>query len=130
MSKTEEEPTTSQSTAESHQITGDSTGESAAADLTHKITKFTCSTLKWGRDHVPPGVRSIIGLLFMIGGVFGFLPILGFWMLPLGAAFIALDFPPTRRRIENWIARLEEKVEKHDSRQQSARSLDSNSPEP
>ncbi len=29
------------------------------------------------------GVRSIIGVVFMIGGVLGFLPILGSWLLPL-----------------------------------------------
>ena len=42
----------------------------------------------------------------MIGGVFGFLPILGFWMLPLGIAFVALDIPSTRHRIEDWMEHL------------------------
>lgn len=74
--------------------------------LRQRIAGFTYRTLKWGRDHVPPGVRSVIGVLFMTGGVFGFLPILGFWMLPLGAAFIALDVPPLRRRIEVWMEQL------------------------
>jgi hypothetical protein len=44
--------------------------------------------------------------LFMVGGVFGFLPVLGFWMLPLGVALIALDLPPTRHRIEHWMEQL------------------------
>jgi len=65
--------------------------------------------LKWGRDHVPPGVRTLIGLLFIAGGVFGFLPILGFWMLPLGLAFIALDVPRARHRIESWMEQLHKK---------------------
>ena len=43
----------------------------------------------------------------MVGGVFGFLPIVGFWMLPLGVAFIALDIPWTRHHIHDWMARLE-----------------------
>jgi hypothetical protein len=43
----------------------------------------------------------------MVGGAFGFLPILGFWMLPLGLALIALDLPPTRKIIERWMERLE-----------------------
>ncbi len=43
----------------------------------------------------------------MVGGVFGFLPILGFWMLPLGAAFIALDIPFMRHKIEDWMERLQ-----------------------
>ena len=42
----------------------------------------------------------------MIGGVLGFLPILGFWMFPLGMAFIALDLPFTQKRIEDFIAKL------------------------
>lgn len=44
----------------------------------------------------------------MVGGVFGFLPILGFWMLPLGMALIALDLPPTRRFIEGWMETLKD----------------------
>ena len=71
---------------------------------------LTYRTLAWGRDHVPFGVRSAIGLLFMTGGVFGFLPILGFWMIPLGAAFIALDIPWTKRWIHDWIESLKAKA--------------------
>ena len=39
----------------------------------------------------------------MIGGMLGFLPILGFWMFPLGVAVVAADFPPLRRRMERWL---------------------------
>ena len=39
--------------------------------------------------------------------VFGFLPILGFWMFPLGLAFAALDFPPARRWLEGRMVRLQ-----------------------
>ena len=48
----------------------------------------------------------------MVGGVFGFLPVLGFWMLPLGAALIALDLPFTRKRIEKWMETLQQKLAK------------------
>ena len=44
----------------------------------------------------------------MIGGVLGFLPILGFWMFPLGLALVALDIPWTKHLIEDWIARKEQ----------------------
>jgi hypothetical protein len=50
-------------------------------------------------------VRSAFGVLLIGGGVFGFLPILGFWMIPLGAALIALDIPPLRRRLLAWLDR-------------------------
>jgi hypothetical protein len=61
--------------------------------------------VQWGDRHVPPGLRSVIGLLLMAGGVLGFLPLLGFWMLPIGLAFIALDIPPLRRRLLAWLKR-------------------------
>jgi hypothetical protein len=42
-------------------------------------------------------VRWPLGLALIVGGVFGFLPILGFWMVPLGALLIGEDIPPVRR---------------------------------
>jgi hypothetical protein len=59
----------------------------------------------WGDRRVPWGVRSLLGLLFLVGGTLGFLPILGFWMVPAGLALIALDLPPLRRRLLAWIDR-------------------------
>ena len=75
-------------------------------ELKRRIAEYTYRTLSWGQNHVPPGMRSIIGFAFIVGGVFGFLPILGFWMLPLGVAFVALDVPPARRHIDMWMAKL------------------------
>jgi hypothetical protein len=59
--------------------------------------------VQWGQANLPPGVRSLLGLVLIVGGVFGFLPILGFWMIPLGGALIALDIPPLRRRLLAWL---------------------------
>lgn len=59
----------------------------------------------WSDRHLPPGVRACVGVLAMVCGVVGFLPILGFWMLPLGVVLIALDIPPFRRRVLRWLAR-------------------------
>jgi hypothetical protein len=52
-------------------------------------------------------LRSVLGLVLIGLGILGFLPILGFWMVPLGAMFIALDVPPLRRRVERWLDRDE-----------------------
>lgn len=52
----------------------------------------------WIRRNVPFGVRSLIGVLLIVGGIFGFLPILGFWMLPLGIVAILIDWRDLRRR--------------------------------
>jgi hypothetical protein len=54
-------------------------------------------------------VRIGMGVLFVILGIFGFLPILGFWMIPVGLTILSVDFPPVRRfkrwatvKIVNW----------------------------
>lgn len=51
------------------------------------------------RRRVPPGVRLILGVLLIVGGIFGFLPVLGFWMIPLGIGVAALDIKP----LVNWL---------------------------
>ena len=51
----------------------------------------------WTKRHIPPGMRLLLGLILMGFGVFGFLPVLGFWMLPLGLAVAALDVVPVLR---------------------------------
>ncbi len=57
----------------------------------------------WARRRIPPGLRLLVGLLLMVGGVFGFLPVIGFWMFPLGVGVAALDIVPVWR----WVrARL------------------------
>jgi hypothetical protein len=54
-------------------------------------------------EKVPPVLRSLLGLILIGLGVLGFLPFLGFWMVPLGALFIALDVPPWRKKVERWL---------------------------
>lgn len=41
--------------------------------------------------------RIIIGVLFVIMGMFGFLPILGFWMIPVGLLILSHDIARVRR---------------------------------
>ena len=84
----------------------------ARGSLRRRIAKTTLRTLQWGERHVPVGIRSLVGVLLMVGGVFGFLPVVGFWMLPLGVAFIALDIPWTRHHIHAWMTRLEARLGK------------------
>jgi len=74
--------------------------------LKTRIAGICYRVLKFGQDKLPPGIRSIVGLLCMVGGLFGFLPVLGFWMLPLGVALIGLDIPPARKRIQIWMKKL------------------------
>ena len=41
--------------------------------------------------------RMVIGVLLIFGGILGFLPILGFWMIPLGLMVLSVDIPSIRR---------------------------------
>ena len=50
-------------------------------------------------------VRVVLGTGLVVGGMFGFLPVLGFWMIPLGLAVLSVDLPIARRwrrRLEVW----------------------------
>jgi hypothetical protein len=53
-------------------------------------------------------VRLPAGVLLCVGGVFGMLPVLGFWMLPAGVLLLAEDVPPLTRAtgwMLEWIER-------------------------
>ena len=56
-----------------------------------------------GRRYLPPLVRTLLGLCLVVMGVFGFLPILGFWMIPLGLALMATDIPPLQRWLKKQL---------------------------
>jgi len=54
----------------------------------------------FGREfHMPQSrpVRIAIGVALCIFGVLGFLPILGFWMIPLGILVLSYEFAAVRR---------------------------------
>ena len=53
-------------------------------------------------------LRLSIGALLVIGGLMGFMPVLGIWMLPLGIAVLSIDVPIVRRysrRFLRWFRR-------------------------
>ena len=53
-------------------------------------------------------VRIALGIVLVVGGTLGFLPILGFWMVPLGLLVLSVDLPVVRRlrrRVEVWWGR-------------------------
>ncbi|MEM7302666.1 MAG: hypothetical protein AAF468_16430 [Pseudomonadota bacterium] len=41
--------------------------------------------------------RRILGVGLVIGGILGFLPVLGFWMIPLGLVVLSHDSARVRR---------------------------------
>lgn len=55
-------------------------------------------------------VRVPLAMALMAGGVVGFLPILGFWMIPLGLALLALDVPFLRGPLARLLAFINRKL--------------------
>jgi hypothetical protein len=59
------------------------------------------SRIRFGKRYIDlPGnriVRMVIGVVLIILGLLGFLPILGFWMIPLGLMVLSADLPAVRR---------------------------------
>jgi len=50
-------------------------------------------------------LRITIGTALVLGGLVGFLPVLGFWMVPLGIIVLSVDIPAARRlrrRVAVW----------------------------
>jgi|SRR5579871_1949332 len=52
-------------------------------------------------------LRLPLGVGLIAGGMFGFLPILGFWMVPLGALLLGEDIPPLRRLTLRAVAKTQ-----------------------
>ncbi|TIU09620.1 MAG: hypothetical protein E5W39_02530 [Mesorhizobium sp.] len=53
-----------------------------------------------GRQFTMPrsrGLRIAIGVVLIFGGILGFLPILGFWMIPIGLLVLSYEFALVRR---------------------------------
>jgi hypothetical protein len=61
--------------------------------MAHKVRLFD---RHW---HLPKSkpIRIGLGSLLVGGGVLGFLPVLGFWMIPLGLLVLSVDIPIVRR---------------------------------
>ena len=63
-----------------------------------------------GREFTMPRSRRMrvaIGVVLVILGMFGFLPVLGFWMIPVGILVLSYEFASLRRfrrRFEIWWA--------------------------
>ena len=54
-------------------------------------------------------VRIPLALLLIAGGFVGFLPVLGFWMIPLGLLLLAQDVPFIQRPILRGVTWAERK---------------------
>jgi hypothetical protein len=69
--------------------------------LQAKLPGFAARWIAWLRRPSARLVRLPAGIFLIAGGIFGFLPVLGFWMLPLGFLLLAVDVPLLKRPTAN-----------------------------
>lgn len=73
-----------------------------------RLPRWPARMVRWVREPGSRLVRWLIGLALILGGFVGFLPILGFWMVPLGLIVLARDVPfiqPGLVRLLDWMQR-------------------------
>lgn len=73
-----------------------------------KMPRPLARIVRWMRKPDLRWVRMIAGILLVLCGFIGFLPILGFWMVPLGLMILAQDSKWLQRptlRVVTWIER-------------------------
>ena len=78
-----------------------------ARKLQARLPRWAGAAFRWGIES-SPFIRWPIAIILVFGGFLGFLPILGFWMAPLGLILIAEDLPflrPPLARLFAWILR-------------------------
>jgi hypothetical protein len=63
----------------------------------------------WLRKPSSRFVRIPLAILLIVGGIFGFLPVLGLWMLPLGLLLFAQDVPFLQKPIAQVLGWVERK---------------------
>ena len=63
--------------------------------------------MRWLREPSFRWVRIPLGILLIIGGFLSILPVLGIWMVPLGALLLAQDIPFLRRPVGRAMVWLE-----------------------
>jgi hypothetical protein len=90
---------------------------SRAPDFDAEFDRLLRNAPKWLRRPLKnarrPGaawarIPLALGLIF--GGILGFLPILGFWMLPLGLAVLAVDLPFMQGPLARLLAMINRKL--------------------
>ncbi|SFH00986.1 hypothetical protein [Methylobacterium gossipiicola] len=83
------------------------------ARLTRKMPDSLARALDWLREPSRRVVRIVAAILFILGGIFSILPVLGLWMLPVGLALLSEDIPGLKVPLERsarWIVATWERV--------------------
>lgn len=73
--------------------------DQAYEGLEREVPDRVSRAIRWLRDPQSRWIRLPLGLLLIVGGVFGFLPILGFEFIPIGLLLIEQDIPFLREPV-------------------------------
>ena len=71
--------------------------------LERELPDRVVRALRWLRDPNSRWVRLPLGVLFIVGGLLWFLPVLGIELLPIGLLLISEDVPFLRKPVANGI---------------------------
>jgi len=83
-------------------------GDHRLERLVDLLPRFLRSRVRWLRQPSLIWLRIPTGILLIAGGLLSFLPILGLWMLPLGAMLLSDDLSSLRSwrtRLLDWMER-------------------------
>lgn len=59
--------------------------------------------------------RIVVGVALIIGGILGFLPIVGFWMIPLGTLVLSNEFHVIRRLRRRMTVKWGRRKQRHEA---------------
>jgi hypothetical protein len=82
-------------------------GEDRIDRLIERLPLSIRAAIRWLRWPSSRWARIPIGSLLIVGGVLSILPVLGLWMLPLGAILLADDVPALRRGRDRMLDAIE-----------------------
>ncbi|GJE16904.1 hypothetical protein [Methylobacterium marchantiae] len=77
--------------------------------LTEKLPDRIRRGIEWLRVPSRRWLRIGAAILFILGGIFSILPVLGLWMLPVGLALLSQDVPFLKiplERAARWCERI------------------------
>ncbi|HYD40310.1 MAG TPA: hypothetical protein VEB43_05730 [Anaeromyxobacter sp.] len=81
--------------------------DQAFEGLEHELPDRVSRAIRWLRDPKGRKVRLPLGVLFLVGGLLWFLPVVGFELIPIGLLLIAQDVPFLRKPVAKGTLWLE-----------------------
>lgn len=75
--------------------------------LEKELPESASGLVRWLREPSLRWVRIPLGIILIIGGLLSILPVLGIWMVPLGALVLAQDVPFLKRPVGRAMVWLE-----------------------